>query len=257
MYSFGLVASIIHNGQISYDRADGVVLLPFGAEFAIRLRNKNNKDALAVVTIDGENVSDGGFIVKANSSWDIERAVDKVGKFKFVPADSKTAKAAGKAAGQETNGVINIEWYLRKEYQPIYAKVDCLPLIAIDPSPYFPQWPTPTPYTVRNTGGWVGEGGGGTTSRGMNSTEACWSTGNNKQFVAEGVTVEGSKSSQQFINSSFDKESEIPITMRIVLKGTDKGKFVEDVSNPLYCIECGAKLIRKTARFCSQCGAKV
>lgn len=235
MYSFGLVASILHNNQVCHDRPDGSVYLPFGAEYAIRLKNKTDKDALAIIRIDAENVSGGGFVVEEHSTVDIERFVDKAHKFKFVPSDCSLARYADKFPGNDYNGVIEIDWYFRKAPQ--------VPIVPYKPwrYPYTNPWSHPIKPEF-----WYGP----------NSNVLC-SSNQWSHPITEGVTVEGGVSDQNFVDTTFQKESTIPITMKLILKGKNRGEFVDTTIKPVYCIQCGAKLIRKTARFCSQCGTKV
>jgi hypothetical protein len=65
MHSNDFVVAILHNGNFVEESKGGVVALPFGAEYAIRLRNKKHCRAVAQVFIDEENVSKGGIVVPA------------------------------------------------------------------------------------------------------------------------------------------------------------------------------------------------
>jgi len=60
VYSNKFVMCVLHHGHPLKELANGMVSLPFGAEYALRLRNKNNRRAVVKLFIDGENVSGGG-----------------------------------------------------------------------------------------------------------------------------------------------------------------------------------------------------
>ena len=123
VYSNKFVISILVDGNTQQELANGTVKLPFGAEYAIRLRNKNSRRAVAKLFVDGENVSGNGYIVPANDHVDIKRHWDKDVAFKFVELDSPEAVDAGtvKLVGTDIDKIVseanellrNPEAYLR------------------------------------------------------------------------------------------------------------------------------------------------
>jgi len=117
MYNQKFVATIVVNGHIVPEREDGVVFLDAGTEYKIRLRNKNDRRAVASISIDGENVTDGGVVINADSVVEIERSVQKAFKFKFVALDSEAAQDFGKDQANKSGamGVIAVEFRLEKQ----------------------------------------------------------------------------------------------------------------------------------------------
>lgn len=116
-YSNKFVMSVLLNGTPQKELANGVVKLPFGTEYSLRFRNKNNRRAVVHILIDGEDVSGNGYIVPANSHVDIKRHHDVDRSFKFVSLDSADAVDFGKNGPNEdkVKGTIEARFYLEKE----------------------------------------------------------------------------------------------------------------------------------------------
>jgi hypothetical protein len=155
VYSNKFVMCVLVDGTPQQELANGVVKLPFGAEYALRFRNKNDRRAVVKIYIDGENVSGEGYIVKANDHVDIKRHWDKDRSFKFVELDSPEAVDAGKNGpnADKTKGVIEARFYLEKE-RVYYTQPVRTPYVYLDqhhhhhhhyPQPQ-PVWPRPQPY---------------------------------------------------------------------------------------------------------------
>lgn len=158
VYSNKFVMCVLLDGVPQQELANGVVKLPFGAEYHLRFRNKNDRRAVVKIYVDGENVSGNGYIIPANDHIDIKRHHDKDRAFKFVELDSPEAVDAGKNGpnADKTKGVIEARFYLEKEqtYKPY-------------PMPYkyeehhhhhhhYPPSPPPAPWPVRPYPIWCG-----------------------------------------------------------------------------------------------------
>jgi hypothetical protein len=98
MYSNKFVMCVLVNGQPQTEKANWVVTLPFGSEYALRFRNKHSRRAVVQIYIDGENVSGAGYVVPANDYVDIKRHHDKDRAFKFVSLDSPEQWTPGRTA---------------------------------------------------------------------------------------------------------------------------------------------------------------
>ncbi len=83
-------------GQLFYRKANDEIELPFESEYDITLINNSNRLAVGVIYIDGLNVSRSGYIIPARSFVTIKRHIDEDRAFKFVPLNSKDAHKAGK-----------------------------------------------------------------------------------------------------------------------------------------------------------------
>jgi len=119
VYSNKFVMAVLLNGEPQKELGNGVVKLPFGAEYTLRFRNKNSRRAVVKIYVDGENVSGGGYVIPANDFVDIKRHHDKDRAFKFVSLDSPDAIDHGKNGPNEDKqkGVIEARFFLEKEYK--------------------------------------------------------------------------------------------------------------------------------------------
>ncbi len=116
-YSNKFVFCVLVNGRPQKELANGQISLPFGVEYALRLRNKNNRRAVVEIWIDGENVSGGGYVVNAHDYVDIKRHHDIDRAFKFVSLDSEDAIEHGKNGPNhdKVKGTIEARFRLEKE----------------------------------------------------------------------------------------------------------------------------------------------
>ncbi len=141
MYSSKFVFCLLHNGHIHDGKKDGTVALPFGSEYGLRFRNKNDRRAVVRFTIDGEDVSGGGFVIPPQSAIDIFRHAHKDAKFKFVDLDSEAAADFGKTENVEgEKGVIEAKFYLEKA-KPVAPVEHHHHHYHPRPKPYYPPYP--------------------------------------------------------------------------------------------------------------------
>jgi hypothetical protein len=308
-YSNKFVISILVNGQVQKEFANGEVSLTFGSEYAIRFRNKNDRQAVVKTYIDGEKMCRGGWVIPANSYRDIECSSQTLRKFKFVDLQSTEAQEHGKDQVNAENlmGVIEAHWYLEKA-KPVVKEIHHHhPHPVPQPMPYPRPWDRYYPYATNSTNGityWQTMGGGFESRSAppqadaavqlcsVNTAEFCSAKGAaddagpvgrsmkrtaSKSVAREGATVEGSHSSQRFGDISVDIEENATV-LRLVLKGTDPAAHevaqqdsaevplvkdgptcvpkTEPAAETRYCDNCGAKVAKKSSRFCHQCGNK-
>jgi len=257
VYSNKFVMCVLLNGKPLEELANGQVKLPFGTEYALRLRNRNNRRAVVKLYIDGENVSAGGYVVPANNFIDIKRHHDVDRAFKFVSLDSEDAIDFGKNGPNEdkVKGTIEARFYLEKEQpQVVYRDVHH----HHHPVPRPQPWPNPYPlrpyYTcggeglegLRTTcgGGSSGqsysnslsfEGGGTQNSAGASFNAAPETTLSFSGDVApasfnaaplkDGCTVEGYVTGQSFTSTWIDTE-ETYTSVKVFLQGFEEEKPV-------------------------------
>lgn len=306
MYSNKFVISILVNGQVQKEFANGDVNLPFGTEYAIRFRNKNDRQAVVKLYIDGEKMCRSGFVIPPNSYRDIECSSQTLRKFKFVDLQSTEAQDHGKdqVNAEKLMGVVEAHWYLEKA-KPVVKEIHHhhnhhYPVPQPYPVPVPRPWPWRHPdyyYTcnanARMSGfescskaqvagspeaGVLGDppasmmpastcavesvDGAAVQRRGMAQAKA----------VRDGATVEGSYSSQRFGDMNVDLEENAtvlrlqlkgydPVVLEVVENGAevplvDHGPKNEPATETRYCDKCGAKVAKKSSRFCHQCGNK-
>jgi hypothetical protein len=253
MYSNNFVVCVMYNGEALHNSPAGVVTLPFGATYQIRLRNKNNVRAAAQVFIDGEEVSDGLLVVGAYSYVDLDCHVGSRRKFKFVSSESSEAIDAGKDnKSDDSNGVIRVDWRLEKV--PPEKEVVYVP----QPYPVYPPKPWrkyPYPYYDANSSIGLRSSNNGICGQSANSPsygqhECNFEPAERPLRLSEGCTVEGDRSNQRFTTVSIDLEDAVT-TIQLILKGYAEAKL-KTQSKQGKC-ECGQTNPKK-AKFCWLCG---
>lgn len=258
VYSNKFVMCVLHNGTVQKELANGVVKLPFSAEYTLRFRNKNNRRAVVKIYLDGENVSGNGYVIPANDYVDIKRHHDKDAAFKFVSLESPDAVEFGKDGPNhdKVKGLVEAHFYLEKEQaQPIYKEVHH----HHHHDHYHPRvdpWPKPwNPYPIRPL--WCNTGSGDTSndqyktschaggssaslsrsrsvSKGMAGLEGLQSNDYDHESqtlgfcsagpapeLKDGCTVEGFSTGQQFSTTYIETEDTYT-SLKIFLQGFEK-----------------------------------
>ena len=288
MYSNKLVASLKANGKILREIKDNV-LLPFGCEYSLLLKNLNTVRAVVNVFIDGEDQCPGGLVLNAGQEIDLERSIknnnlNEGNRFKFI--ERTGAVEAGPRGIKLEDGIIRIEFQFEKYVAPSQT---------LWGSTWNDQWKNSNlcyPAGARNIGSTSGSLGNFTnvggvmrsidTSKGefvktqasQNINQYC--ADNNIQCSAQsvhdgmatmdsysppkndiGITVPGSKSEQKFYTATMGALD--PEKHSIVLKLLGEMAGGEKILSPLTvhykpkCQTCG-KQNKATAHFCSECG---
>lgn len=122
MYRDSYVVALMVDGKIQKDSDDGTVLIPFGSEYVLRLKNKLRKRAVADVWIDGK-IAVKGVVIDANGTVDLERFVadgnlNEGKRFKLARlTDPKVDQP-----NDSENGSIEVNFYPEKE-APVVEKV--------------------------------------------------------------------------------------------------------------------------------------
>lgn len=260
MYKDKFVLSIIHDGRPvketggSYNRQ---VAIPFGSEYKIRLKNKNDRSCTARVTIDGVLASNmGDVIVNAGGTIDLERFITtslKNGKrFKFVSVDHPNVDDPTKSE----NGIIRVEFRLAKKYDDLRIR----PGFDI-PYSYCP------PFKEDNWGmkdsGWryfsdpnnstCGDFGNVTYTASKSKSSGDTVMSCCSYFNDAGATIEGSKSNQSFQYSNLDVEFRPSTILELKLVGL-KTRPVN--RNMKYCSQCGRR-VKQRDKYCSACGNRL
>jgi hypothetical protein len=237
MYQNKMIACIKANGKVLREIGEKVIV-PYGTEYSIFLKNLNNTRAVVQIEIDGEEVVAGGLIIDVNQSIDLERFVSettlsKGNKFKFI---ERTEAVENHRGIRPDDGVVRISWHYE-----IPTVVSTPPLFRSIPSA--PQWgdlQKPEHYRY-----------------GINDITC--STVSFCDYSAQGITVPGSISDQRFETVSIGRVD--PIKHTIVLHlvgGIDEKIAVEPitVAKKIKCPTCGKKN-KPTSKFCPQCGTAV
>jgi hypothetical protein len=116
MYNQKMVASIKVQGKILREIKDNV-LLPYGCEYSILLKNINTVRCVVDVFIDGVNMVPGGLVLDAGQTIDLERSVKDGNltagnKFKFI--ERTGAIEDGPRGIKLEDGLVRIEYQFEK-----------------------------------------------------------------------------------------------------------------------------------------------
>ncbi len=290
MYSNKFVASLKVGGKILRENS-GVVSLPFGSEYGILLKNLNSRRAMATVTVDGQDATEGTrLILPANGSIDLERFIrngnlNEGNRFKFIERTEKIEEHRGIKAD---DGLIRVEFWAEKEVVDVpvirnhyydnywYNRPYYIPY-----REYPTHWCQPSITCTNGVyGGAIGAASQMSQSGALNSSTMDFgsaqnyagplramscnvaSTFDNRGEVQAGeandagITVPGSLSSQKFQSSyGFDLESNSQVII-LQLRGKVGGKPVPvavSVDTKPICPTCG-KTNKPQDKFCRECG---
>lgn len=269
MYKDKFILSVIHDGHPVKETGPNYrreVAIPFGSEYRLRLKNKNDRACTARVFIDGKRVSQlGDFVIQAGSFLDLERFVDRSlssgNRFKFVSLDHPSVDDPSSSE----NGLIEVEFRLAK-LEPVIINW------IVQPSSGWGQSTADWPYK---------EYGNGTVWRYYNdsvtanvsdnvsysndagpvakSSFYCQSSplkSKGVRSLAEpGATVEGGHSNQDFHYTNLSVEDFPTAVLKLKIVGLRNS---EEISRPnvKYCTRCGHSVETKD-RYCAGCGRRL
>lgn len=290
VYSNKVVAVVKVNGKVLRED-NGKVLLPFGSEYSILIKNLDSVRISVEVSIDGADITDNlrRFIVEPNSEVELERFLrhgnmEAGNRFKFI---ERTEAVENHRGIKVEDGLIRVSWKRERQFPQTYY-INCTGLPrptrriggitgqsrgivgqsvsgdwqetamykSADPSQsvYSMDFSSTVP-SGDATGGFM------LNQQALNSVreqgEPCRGGAVIRSFNDAGVTVAGSESAQQF-RSVFGFATE-PESYSIVLQL--KGELAQQpVTEPvtvvtkLVCNVCGWKN-RYSHKYCTDCGA--
>jgi len=254
MYNSGLVAVIKCNGKILREDKE-TVLLPFGSEYSILLKNLNSKRCVVSISIDGKDILNRNVLVlNSNSETEIKGFMDgnKVkNTFKFI---EKTQQISNFRGDRLDDGFIRIEYWFEREipepiiytnFYPTYFNPTYFNHEYIS-DPYYSQDIFSTPYVYNSS-----------ISSSINLSTKSFCNQNISINNEEGITVKGSETNQDFYNVNIGPLENYSKVIILKLKGTNySGKIVENpitIQTKKTCSTCGKKS-KSHMKFCSNCG---
>jgi len=255
MYKDKFVLSIISGGHVlreSGSKNTKQVVVPFGNEYKIRLKNKNDRSCTANITIDGTPVSNfGDVIVNAGGTIDLERfitgSMTSGKKFKFVDLDNPDVDDPTKSE----NGIIRVKFHLAKQKNGIKIQPQVMKpcdFVWFEDNSGF-NWKNST-FTSDCSGGnmkssdttvtYCASGDVGLRSSLCGDTE-------------DGATIEGGNSNQSFTYSTLDVDSHTTVLkLKIVgIRNSNVNKVIQ-----IYCTKCGHR-IKRNDDYCGGCGKRI
>ena len=227
-----------------------------GQEFQIELFNPTSDTILAKIKLNGNQISQGGLVLRPGERVFLERYLDVAKKFKFDIYEVANTSEVRKAI--EDNGDFSVEFY--KELQPLYHYSGS---ITLGGNPTYSTGITNISNTTSSLT--IGQG----FSNNMQTT-SFYSHPNNpydnasiftdkvrsRKSIETGRVEAGSSSAQkiQTVNKTFDvfpfhslEYKMLPISQKI--------NTIDDISIKRYCTSCGTKQ-KPEFKFCPSCGEK-
>ena len=230
MHRKNLVVVVKCNGKILREDTDGNVYLPFGSEYSILLSNKDSRNALVEIEVDGENVLNSSkLILSGGKTEEIKgfmRDMHETNRFKFIEKTKEISKFRG---DKLDDGLVRVSFQFES-----YSK------------PYvYPDWST-----IRFASNMYGTGDTNLKSIGTPDTYMC-------SFSSDaGITVKGSKINQNFTYGSIGSLDPEIYVICLNLKGSNKLNPVQKpitVKTKTQCSTCG-RSNKFTNKFCFNCG---
>lgn len=244
MYNQKLVASIKANGRILREQKD-TVLIPFGSEYSILVKNLETKRAIVHIYIDGDRVTGSGLVLKSGQEIDLERFIKNGNlsdgnRFKFIERTG---------AVEQHRGVKLEDGLVRIEYQ--FESVAVQNNIWYDNQPTWRNRPYDVLYATNNIS---------TNIRDMSipcSYDSTSVASSHSLINDAGITVPGSRSDQKFSAADWFPVESAMHSMVIKLLGQtiDNVQVIKPVTvkHKPKCTTCG-KQNKATAKFCTECG---
>ncbi len=262
MYKNNFVVVIKSKGKVLREN-NSCVMLPFGTEYSILLKNLDSRQAVARVDVDGDNVLDGSrIIVPGNSTVELKgkmRGSTIRHRFKFI---KKTREISEYRGDRPDDGLVRVEYWFEQE------------TIQWVPPAVVTYYTPPTPMKCKGPSVWDG---GQLTYGGIvhdsSTTASCnyvnslltSSPPGKAQLTSsppgkDGITVQGSRTKQDFIHGSTGTLESNSSVLVIHLRGigTKQKKVVKPITvkTRFRCSTCGRRS-KSSAKWCSNCGTNL
>lgn len=268
MYHNKLVVALKVDGKILRED-NGVVTIPFGAEYSIFLKNLNSVRVQTKITVDGVDATESRWlVVSPNSFIDLERYIKngnlyRGNKFKFIERTAKIEQHKG--IGVE-DGLIRVEFqteqFVVQQYNISVPSVSYIPRSSsgIPPRSFvhsniYRKYSSDSNCGMQSSST-ISDFAINSTSVGTLGDEVLMAGGAVSDI---GITVPGSESNQHFQEvESFPVvlPSEIIV---LQLRGKIAGKKVSvpvTVDLKVNCPTCG-RSNKSSMKFCGECGTAV
>jgi hypothetical protein len=261
-----------------------------GQEFQIELFNPTTDTILAKIQLNGNQISQGGLVLRPGERVFLERYLDVARKFKFDTYEVANTAEVQKAI--EDNGDFKVEFY--RESRPTYLYGSSITISSspitrtnIDynstgnPNPSLRSFGTTSAGNTFNTTGML-NASNSTSSYFSNSSLAAGASSytsdvpvmdslslsdevatpmkslrsRSKKNIETGRVEAGSSSSQklEYVSKSFDYWPFHTLEYKL-LPISQKINSTDDINVKRYCHHCGAKQ-KPEFKFCPSCGTK-
>ena len=239
MYNEKMICIIKVNNKELKENEDKVYL-PYGCEYSIHFKNLNTQRAVINVEIDSEDILKGkSLIIEANGELTLERFLENLDegrKFRFI---EKTKEISNFRGDKAEDGLLKITYKYEKKIEKIYPQG--FQIRSIEPLSFGSYGDMAINNSVND-------------KPQINSTDLNIQTNN----LDKGITVEGSKSTQQFKKGYIGELERNEHIMIFQLFGYQSINGIEPEQETLIkeykqCPSCGEKYY-ENEEYCSKDG---
>lgn len=282
MYANKLAVAVKANGKVLREFGDNVYV-PFGTEYTILIKNLNSVRAQVTVNIDGTEATEGcSLVIGPNQELELQRFIkngnlSEGNRFKFIERTSKIEN--GPRGAKLEDGLIRIEYQFERpvvrsgilrgfdydQYGSPYTLTNALNTVDLYSRSETMAYASNATSDIPRSRSLHRRITDGNSSMAMAAPTAS-ANAFTMQAAAPvpqndvGITVAGSKSTQQFHIASHFEVEDLTNVMVIHLHGeTDAGKVVSTpvtVKAKPRCTTCGHQN-KATSKFCSECGTSL
>jgi hypothetical protein len=250
MFNNNFVGVVVNKGKIMRETknelGENVVKLPFGSEYAVRLKNLNTVRAVVGVELDGVSAA-SGLIINPGTTFELKGFLEGLhvrNKFRFI---KKTKEISNHRGDRIDDGLVRISYRFEQALPVYYVEPFMRSLV-----------PPPWPVSFNSDGGWLQSNTTytvSTTDFGSGGTQNnCFV--NQVQETADGITVKGSETKQDFVYGYTNPLETHAHVINIKLVGySESGVAVKKpitTKIKLKCSTCGRRWPSRF-KFCPNC----
>jgi len=242
---------------------DNKIYLKNDQEFEIELFNPTTGDILAKISIDGNELSGGGIVLRPGERVFLDRYLDKPQKFKFSTYEVGKSNAVENAI--RNNGRVKVAFHKETIYSPnIFNSSPSWTYNS--PTVYGGSFGVPATNIFNCSSGTTNGNFGYSTLTSYNANIGASACMDSLNFMDQEKSIDsnkketgkieaGSKSDQNLVHvdKNFDYSS-FAISEYQILPESQKTYTSADIK--AYCSKCGKKA-KKGDNFCSSCGNKI
>lgn len=235
VYSNKFIVAVKHKGKVLREFDNNVIRLPFGSDYSLLLKNKENRKVLVEVKVDGQDVLNGNsIIIGPNETTELKgfmKGSKVTNKFRFIERTDSISKYRGNLI---EDGLVEITYRFEERFEMEWR----MPYLE---SPGFMPDTSHAVYSCSTLEG--------------NST-----TTKNRSLVSDiGITVPGQETRQDFTTGTIGRLESFPYSIILHLKGEIKRNKIRKpitVKTKVTCPTCGHRW-RSSMKYCGNCSTSL
>lgn len=236
VYSNKFIVAIKHKGKVLREFNNNVVQLPFGSDYSLMLKNKENRKALVEVKVDGQDVLNGNsIIIGPNGTTELKgfmKGSKVTNKFRFIERTDAISKYRGNLV---EDGLVEVTYRFEERQEPDWV---------------MPYWTSPSDIKY----------GASCSTLDCSTPRAKATTTRHCNFVSDtGITVPGKETRQDFVTGTIGRLESFPNKIILNLKGEVKRKKIQKpvtVKTKITCPTCGHRW-KSSQKYCGNCSTSL